>query len=157
MSSLLPYLCQYGSMDSCFIQWVIIQYHHYLFWCSNLANGSPFKLTSMSSLTFSHPTLSSPLLPNTKRHSSLSCTFSAPAWNQPFPQGRLIPFRGERYFETKIWVLRVFIALGCWCFWTLSVTTCVYFCIYFFIYLYLWKTWVHTDTSNSNPIPQSLL
>jgi len=97
----------------------------------NLDNGSPFKLASVSFSTLSHPSLSSPWLPSTKRYASLSCTCSAPAWNQPFLQGLLIPFSGEKYFQTKIWVLKVFIALGCWCFQTISVITNNYFCIYF--------------------------
>ena len=52
MSSLLPYLCQYGSMDSCFIQWVIIQYHHYLFWCSECPRFGDWELLQAGFCTF---------------------------------------------------------------------------------------------------------
>jgi hypothetical protein len=83
----IPYY-QVGLMDSYFIERVTMHYYHFLFWCSDLTNGSLFRLSlCLFFLTCSHCSLST---------SSLSDTESVPdpAWNHPFLYRALIHFRG---------------------------------------------------------------
>lgn len=112
---LFMYLYRLGLTHSYFIQQFVICFYYYLFWyskCPRLASRSPFKPAPRSSwhvpiilwtLPFCHKMMFQPHL-----------TFSQPqSWNRLFLQGALVPFHGEEYLETKIWVLNVLIATKC--------------------------------------------
>lgn len=85
-------------MNICFILWALIQYYHY-FLLFKLRWLWPLR----ASCLFSMP--SSCLLCGTMDTPGSSCVFPAPALEQPLLQEVQVPFIGERYLETKIWVL----------------------------------------------------
>lgn len=89
-------------MGSYFIKWIILHYHHCLFWSlvlPELASGSPFKLffCLFVFLSFWHIPIiffTTCLLSDAIRCSSLLLLSLTQAWNQPFVQGALVPISG---------------------------------------------------------------
>lgn len=92
-----------------FTLWVIIQYDHYLFCCSNWFRVGLQKLHHVDACVLSicpHPFPCTSLLTGTKRCSRLILYFLCPSCGiNHFFKRILVPFIGEEYLETKFWVL----------------------------------------------------
>lgn len=75
-----------------------------LFWCSDCprpVQQQPLQADSCVLLTGSHHSLNTSLISDAKYIPELSCTFPAPALNQSFLQGDLLPFSGEWYLRAR--------------------------------------------------------
>lgn len=163
--STLPfmYLYRYAHIDY-FIQWVIIHYSQYWFSFSSCLKFSwceSFRAGYCVFLACSHILWTFPFILNQKDVCALLCTFPFHLCNQQFFLGDQAPLKAKWYFVTKTraswprghysWSLD---ALNGRARKHLRVNVDRSMCLYLLLYLPLdTKSWVDTDTSNSNLTP----